>query len=608
MRRGARAYFFYFIILVATTLSAQTLTTLYTFCSQDNCTDGYFSHAGLALVTDGDFYSTTQFGGTGGLGTIFKITPEGALTTLHNFSGPDGGSVLSALMQAGDGNFYGTTFNGGAHDDPSCDVGGPVGCGTVYRITPGGALTTLYSFCAMRACFDGENPETTLVQGKDGNLYGVAGGKVGGTIFKITLDGTLTTVYHFCSLDNCSDGAYPRDLVQGADGNFYGTTYRGGTSTACDDYWNNLFGCGTVFKVTPDGVLTTLHSFDGSDGCYPEAALVQGRDGNFYGTSSQGGTGGYCVGFISSGGTVFKITPTGTLTTLYFFCSLNNCGDGMLPYGALIQASNGNFYGTTNGGGSGLNHGTIFKITPSGALTTLYSFCSLQNCADGILPYGALVQANGGNIYGTTYAGGTQGSGTVFRLLAFADVSVTKSGNGTVTSGDGHIYCGSVCSATYDGGAQVGLTAIPAPGYTFKSWSDCDDIKGTLCLVTIDSPKNVTSTFTTSNVGLSSLVLNPSAVKGGNISIATITLNAPAPSGGLSVGVATNSPMAVHPPSVVTIPPGATSNSFPVRTSVVRTKTVANVIVSAGASQVNATLTVTTGYGSSQAPVSQLQR
>jgi uncharacterized repeat protein (TIGR03803 family) len=410
---------FLFCVLTAIVSSAQTLTTIYSFCSQANCTDGALPHAGVVQGTDGAFYGAASEGTT--YGTLFKVTPQGMLSVLHTFDNADGADPLSALVQGTDGNFYGTTFNGGANDDPSCVFGGFVGCGTVFKITPGGSLRTLYNFCSQAYCFDGSNPATVLLQGTDGNFYGTAGGQFGGTVFKITSDGTLATLYFFCSRQNCADGEYPWSLVQGTDGNFYGTTYAGGTSNNCKSYSSN--GCGTVFKITPQGMLTTLHSFDSTDGCYPVAGLVQGTDGNLYGTTGGGGTNGYCGPPYDTGGTVFKITPGGILTTLYSFCSQANCADGMGPSGELVQATDGNFYGTTSGGGGhgdcgglGLGCGTVFRITPGGALTTLHSFCSLANCADGILPNGALVQATDGAFYGTTYEGGANGAGTVFRL------------------------------------------------------------------------------------------------------------------------------------------------------------------------------------------------
>jgi uncharacterized repeat protein (TIGR03803 family) len=356
-------------LFLALPADAQPYTVLHAFAESD----GQYPLAGLVQGTDGNFYGTTNAGGTGGNGTVFKITPSGALTTLHFFSGSDGRNPPATLVQGTDGNFYGTTNQGGAR-----------GVGTVFKITPAGALTTLYPFAGS----DGSDPYASLVQGTDGNFYGTTnkGGTVDlGTVFKITPAGTLTTLYSFPG----SAGAYPQDtLVQGSDGNFYGTATGGGTGNY-----------GTVFKITPSGTLTTLHSFARSDGQNPLAGLVQGSDGNFYGTTNQGGTGAY--------GTVFKITPAGTLTTLYSFSG----SDGEWPSATLVQGTDGNFYGTTGQGGAS-GDGTVFKITLGGTLTTLYSFAG----NDGKDPYAALVQGSDGNFYGTTAYGGPLGGGVVFRL------------------------------------------------------------------------------------------------------------------------------------------------------------------------------------------------
>ncbi len=220
---------------------------------------------------------------------------------------------------------------------------------------------------------------------------------------------SLTTLHAFAGYPN--DGSAPSaGLVQATDGNFYGTTYAGGTSGNCQG------GCGTVFRITPGGTLTTLHSFDCYDGASPTAALVQGTDGNFYGTTYGGGANQYY-------GTVFKITPSGTLTSLYSFCAQANCTDGSMPYAGLVQGTDGNFYGTTLEGGanSGCSLGsgtcgTVFKITPGGTLTTLHSFCAQSGCADGGNPYAGLVQASDGNFYGTTFERGANGYGTVFKI------------------------------------------------------------------------------------------------------------------------------------------------------------------------------------------------
>jgi uncharacterized repeat protein (TIGR03803 family) len=226
--------------------------------------------------------------GADGAGTVFKVTPGGTLTTLHAFNSYDGYSPLGVLVQATDGNFYGTTMEGGAN-----------GAGTGFRIAPSGTLTTLYSFCSQTNFADGYWPYAGLVQARDGNFYETtgSGGAFGhyGTIFKITPGGTLTTLYSFCAQNGCPDGEEPDAVfVQAADGNLYGTTDGGGTSQSCGSY-----GCGTVFKISPSGALTTLHSFNDADGAYPRGGLVQASDRNFYGITLGGGADGY--------GTVFRL-------------------------------------------------------------------------------------------------------------------------------------------------------------------------------------------------------------------------------------------------------------------------------------------------------------
>jgi uncharacterized repeat protein (TIGR03803 family) len=385
-----------FVSCAATAIAspAQTLTTLYNFCSQPGCTDGARPQYGeLVQATDGNFYGTTRDGGSNGGGTVFRMTPSGALTTLYSFCSQtncaDGGAPYAGLVQAIDGNFYGTTNLGGANDG-----------GTVFKITPAGTLTTLYNFCSGENCSDGVVLYAGLVQAKDGNFYGttyLGGAHNGGTVFKITPAGTLTTLYSFCSQTNCTDGSSPRGrLVEAGDENFYGTTSLGGAN-----------GGGTVFKLTSSGALTTLYGFKYADGESPYAGLVQATDGNLYGTTGYGGATGW--------GTVFRITENGTLTTLYSFCSQNNCADGQTPEGGLVQATDGNLYGTTSGREADRGF-TVFKVTLSGTVTTLYTFCSQNNCADGKEPYAGLVQGKDESFYGTTWGGGTTGKGTVFSL------------------------------------------------------------------------------------------------------------------------------------------------------------------------------------------------
>ena len=216
----------------------------------------------------------------------------------------------------------------------------------------------------------------------------------------------MTTLYSFCASNvDCPDGDLPTSgLLQASNGQFYGETAAGGAT-----------GCGTVFKISPAGKLTTLVSFE--DGCAPSGGLIQAANGNFYGVTAGGGTGGPSCSPSDGCGTAFEATSAGKLTTLYNFCSLSECGDGFFPNGPLVQDTDGNFYGTTLAGGAFNPHqGTLFEITPRGTLTTLYTFCALSNCADGAGPGAGLMQDTNGAFYGTTAGGGTSNDGTVFSM------------------------------------------------------------------------------------------------------------------------------------------------------------------------------------------------
>lgn len=370
-----------FCAATITASPAQNLKTLARFSGiSTSAPEGSLVQGG-----NGNFYGTAPQTGTGGLGSVFEITPQGELITLYSFcpqgrNCTDGDFPAAGLVQASNGNFYGTTTFGGANDG-----------GTIFEITPAGRLTTLHSFCADAQCADGEFPFAGLVQAHDGNFYGTtssAGAHQGGTVFEITRAGKLTTLYSFCAEANCADGSGPyAPLIQARNGNFYGTTQYGG-ATGLE---------GTVFEITPGGKLTTLHRFcrqtNCADGDYPNG-LVEARNGNLYGTTA---------GNVSAGpgGTVFGITPRGELTTIYTFCSQTNCIDGANPFSGLIQGSDGNFYGTSSEGGI-YGYGTAFEITAGGKLATLYSFCAQANCHDGMNPFAGLMQATNAQFYGTT--------------------------------------------------------------------------------------------------------------------------------------------------------------------------------------------------------------
>ena len=474
---------------------AQTLTTLYRFCLQyhvGNCWDGSGPSAGLVQGSNGNFYGTTQNGGWAyGPGTIFMITPTGALTTIYTFGSQtgDGTFPMGSLVQGRDGNFYGTTLMGGANVGPNGDS-----CGTVFKITPSGALTTLHSFCSQSGYTDGASPYAGLVQGSDGNFYGTtsAGGANGyGTVFKITPGGTLTTLYSFCSQSGCTDGQNPLGpLIQGSDGNYYGTTEWGGAN----------YSFGTVFKITPSGALTTLYSFCSQSGCadggYPLAGLVQGSDGNLYGTTNSGGLYPY------SGGTVFQITPSGTLTTLYSFCSQSGCADGGYPVAGLTQGSDGNLYGTTYSGGLyPYSGGTVFQITPSGTLTTLYSFCSQSGCTDGAYPNGGLMQAGDGKLYGTTEGGGgAKGDGTVFSLPIPAAEPVANLSPTDLTFANQSVNTTSLPQSVTLSNTGIGLLTV-SDVITSGDFAQTDNCGGSLpfggsCTISVTFTPSVTGTRT----------------------------------------------------------------------------------------------------------------
>jgi uncharacterized repeat protein (TIGR03803 family) len=389
----------------------------------------------------------------------------------ENFDFADGGNPsVGPLVQGLNGYLYGTTYHGGAISN--CTFLG-VGCGVVFQLTPAGELSAIYSFCSQANCTDGVEPAEGVILAADGNLYGttIEGGANGtssfiaapaGTLFRITPGGELTTVYNFCSQVNfysvCVDGAAPYGLLQAADGNLYGITNAGGngnpSNPACYNPDGGLYGCGTIFQITASGKLTTLYAFcahpnkDGfcPDGQSPAETLVEGSDGNFYGTTAIGGA-NPCAGFGC--GTIFEITSSGTFSTIYNFCpDQSSCVDGQGP-GMLLQGPDGNLYGATSQGGP-LGGGSIFEISPTGTLTTLYGFCNSSNgsCADGSEPI-ALIQANDGNFYGTTASGGatclfsgTLGCGTIFRLTP----------DGVITTL--HSFCQNLC---YDGEGAYSL-------------------------------------------------------------------------------------------------------------------------------------------------------
>jgi uncharacterized repeat protein (TIGR03803 family) len=343
-------------------------------------------------------------------------------------------------------------------------------CAAAAVASPAQTLTPLASFDVTK----GLHPGAALTQGTNGNLYGTAeGGGVNnyGTIFEITPGGTLTNVHNFCSEPNCADGGIPSaSLILGANGNFYGTTVSGGT-----------IGLGGVFELSAGGKLKTIYNFSNSG--FNSSALIQAVDGNFYGITEAGGASGH--------GTVFKITPTGNFATLYNFCPQTNCADGSLPSSALVQASNGNLYGSTISGGN-YGYGTIFQITPSGTLTTLHSF----DFSDGATCCGALVQETNGKLYGTSAGGGANsnffcgnGCGTAFEISTTGELTTLynfcgldscadgSSPEGLVQATDGNLYGNAGEGGSHESGVifEIAPTGGFTTLYSFCSERKCAD-------------------------------------------------------------------------------------------------------------------------------------
>lgn len=351
----------------------------------------------------------TSNGGTEGRGTAFSIKTNGTSFSIIKAFADWGKTPWGDLLNGNDGFYYGTT-----------SVGGTFNSGTIFKATATGTVTVLRQ---LTYATDGANPYGELTKGADGNFYGLtsSGGTTShGTIFKITPAGVFTVIRHL----SLADGSGPRGhLVIGADGNFYGATYAGGTN-----------GYGTIFKMTPAGTFTVLRSLSSAaDGANCYGSLVKGSDNNFYGTTNGGGTFGQ--------GTIFKITPAGTYTVLR---QMNNA-DGVHSQSDLIQAADGNFYGMAYSGGVNFS-GTIFKITSTGTFTVLRSLVS----ADGINPYGNLLQGTDGNFYGMTSGSGPNGGGTIFKITPTGTLTVlhalkttTEGGNprgSLVTGTDGNYY------------------------------------------------------------------------------------------------------------------------------------------------------------------------
>ncbi|MGC2639614.1 MAG: choice-of-anchor tandem repeat GloVer-containing protein [Acidobacteriaceae bacterium] len=367
-----------------------------------NPTDGGGPTGRLVRDADGNLYGAGG-GGPDNYGVVFKLSPGGQETVLYTFSGTDGSHPEGGLVRDAEGNLYGTTA-----------FGGPKGYGTVFKLTPAGVLTNLHKF---QGAPDGATPEADLLLDSAGNLYGTTvnggqgcsnpyGASGCGTVFKISAEGKESILYRFA---DSPDGAHPAaGLVADQDGNLYGTTGQGGIVYARE------FPLGTVFRVTPDGEETVLYRFNGSsegDGQNPESNLVWGDNNDLYGTTANGGPNGY--------GTVFKLTLTGAESVLYSFPE--HTGDGEFPYfSGVVRDRDGTLYGTTEAGGAetdgcaGSGCGVVYRLTPDNAESVVMSFMDTGD--NGCEPISSLITDRKGNLYGSTPFCGTTGNGTIFEI------------------------------------------------------------------------------------------------------------------------------------------------------------------------------------------------
>jgi uncharacterized repeat protein (TIGR03803 family) len=423
-----------FFLTLVSSAGAQ-VTLLYNFGTHSG-DPAHPNNPGFAVQgRDGNLYSTSNDGGTDNAGTVFKTTPAGQVSVLYSFDGVTGALPSSGLTLGTDGNFYGSTFENG-----------PTNYGTVFKISSKGKLTTLHGFDDG----DGAAPWGAPIEGTNGDFYGTTanGGSGGcGTVYRVTSKGSFATLYAFDGTHGCQPSA---PLTLGNDGNFYGTTIYGGTT-----------GAGAIFKITPAGVITLLHSFDGTHGAQPFAPLIQASDGNFYGTTVDGGA------YVD--GVAFEIRPAGGFTDLHDF---DPSQDGGEPFSALVEGTNGVLYGTTILGGA-FNAGTIYSIPlGGGGLNALYSF----DGTSGTAPGAALNQNTNGSFYGDSAWGGSDNFGTFYSfsvgLSPFIRLVSTSGKVGATVEILGQGFTGTTAvsfngvAATFHVDSQTYLTATVPTGAT----------------------------------------------------------------------------------------------------------------------------------------------
>jgi uncharacterized repeat protein (TIGR03803 family) len=515
------------VLCIAIAIASPAETAFKTVLNFDG-TNGSAPTTALVQGLDGDLYGVTSFGGKNNAGTFFKITTEGKLTTLYSFCSKtncaDGEYPEASLLLATNGNFYGTTKEGGFKDCPVTTGG----CGTVFEITPEGKLTTPYTFCVKGGenCTDGANPQAPLIQGTNGDFYGTTfyGGNShdAGTLFEMTPEGKLTTLHTFCSEDGdyCHDGANPEGpmaLVPADAADNEGAQAEGTTAQASPQLMGTTSGGGaTHYEGSPCGYgMVWKKELDINNGvvgyywwCEEEldrggeplgviVALgfrppqsVSDADAKSSGPTFFGATGS---GGANLSGVVYKLTTSRTYTLLHSFCSEANCADGAYPGATVTEGTDGNLYGTTEGGDGNSKCpslkgcGTVYEITPEGVLTTLHSFES----TDGEYPHG-LVQATNGTFYGTTMDGGANGDGTVFSIsvglgpfiatvptigavgssvmILGTDLTGATSVTFNGTAADFEVVSATEIKATVPSGATTGTVEVVTPKGTLKSF------------------------------------------------------------------------------------------------------------------------------------------
>ena len=585
-----------------------------------NGINGQYPVSGVTFDHQGNMYGTTAQGGPSfnpigsngilnyGLGTLWTYSPGAGLTSLFSFNGStspsnNGYRPLMPLVMDGQGNLYGTTYYGGNDFFPD---NSHFGWGTVFKYSSAGQFSTLHEFSGP----EGANPVGVLLDSQ-ANLWGTTWqggldwnptlGNFGlGTIFEYSSGGTLTNPLLFSTTNGGGNAA--AGLTADGQGNYYGTTYEGGTN-----------GFGTLFQYdSATNQLTTLVNFTRTNGSLPAATVALDGQGNVYGTTYQGGShssaSNYCCG------TVWKYSlSTGALTTLVSFDGDTVPADGMFPQGGVTLDSNGNLYGSTVGGGT-FGDGIVYEHSSADVLSTLVTFSG----PNGWSPEGNLVFDSAGNLYGTTNQGGSSGYGTVFKLTpntgggTCSGLTLSSLTLNPTTVQDGATSQGTVTlsAAAPTGGTVVGLSSnssfalvpanvtVPAgsSSATFTVTTKSGVLSNTSVVITAalgNSTAQASMTITpASTVTVSSLTLNPNSVRGGSASRGTVTLSGAAPSGGVVVSLASNSSSASVPVSVA-VTAGATTASFTVTTTSVTTTTTAVITATLGSSSMQASLIIT---------------